>query len=334
MFYIMCGQDTFSRHQELEKIKNGLGNREMLAVNTSLLNGDQLNLGQLKDACGAVPFLFPVRLIIVEGLLDRFEPQRGSRQRANRSKSGSNSEVKEWQSLGDYIKNDMPPTTVLIFLDGRLTDKNPLFKHLVSLATLKTFPPLQGRSLGNWIRNRIIQGGGSVSPEAVDLLVGLVGGDLWSLSSEVDKLLSFSWGRLITENDVRQLTSYAREANIFALVDAILEGKRKTAQQSLYRLLEAGVPPPYILAMITRQLRLIIRAKELSQKMPRAQIQSGLGLVSDYAIDKTLKQAKIYTVGQLKRAYHMILEADVAMKTGKYDSDLTVELLVVELCKG
>jgi hypothetical protein len=61
---------------------------------------------------------------------------------------------------------------------------------------------------------------------------------------------------------------------------------------------------------------------------------SRLGITSDYFFDKVLGQASTYTVENVKMAYHKVLEADVAIKTGKYDGDLAMDLLVIELCKG
>jgi DNA polymerase-3 subunit delta len=328
----MYGKDNFSLHQELKKIKAGLGNTEMLAINTNVLDGQQINLAQIQDVCNAVPFLHQVRLVIVEGLLERFEPPKKTEKRTNTSKLKSDSTLKEWQDLGSYI-NKIPATTILILIDGELDNrKNILLKRLSPLAEIKAFPELKGKYLQSWIRKRITESGGNASPKAINLLEELIGSDLWNMSSEIDKLLAFSHGRLITEDDVKQVTSYTREANIFALIDAILESRIKAAQHLLHRLLQEGVVPPQILVLITRQLRRIIMAKEMSQKLSRTQVMGRLGITSDYVFDKVSEQAKAYTIENLKLAYQKVLEADVAIKTGKYDGDLAVDLLVVELC--
>ena len=330
MFYIMYGPDTFSRHQVLEEIKSGLGRTDMLSVNTSLLDGQQLTPDQLKDVCSAVPFLCPARFVVVDKLLERFEPRPGSAQRGDRSRQKSNSQLKEWQSFGDYVSKQMPSTTVLIFTDGKLTYRNTLLKFLAPLATVRTFPHLKSKELGNWIIKRVKQGGGTITPEAVELLIALVGGDLWAMGNEVDKLLAYCSGRMTTEEDAKQLTCYYREVNIFRLVDSILYGRRKMAQQQLYRLFQEGVEPLNVLNLITRQLRLIVRVKELMGRMSRVQIQDKLGL-QDYALDQILGQAREYEIERLKRAYHKVLESDIAIKTGKYEGDLAVDLLILEL---
>ncbi len=330
MFYILYGPDTFSRHQVLEEIKSGLGRSDMLSMNTSLLEGQQLTPDQVQDVCSAVPFLCPARLVVVDRLLERFEPRPGSAQRSNRSKQRSNSHLKEWETFGDYVSKLMPPTTILVLTDGKLTYRNRLLKFLAPLATVRTFPYLRSKELGNWITKYTKKGRGTITPEAVELLIALIGGDLWAMGNEIDKLLAYCSGRIITEDDVKQLTCYYREVNIFHLVDSILYSRRKTAQQQLYRLFQEGVEPLNILSLITRQLRLIVRAKELMGVMSRAQIQDKLGL-QEYALEQILGQAREYEMERLKRAYHKVLESDIAIKTGKYRGDLAVDLLILEL---
>jgi DNA polymerase-3 subunit delta len=333
LFYILYGKDDFSLQQALEEIKNELGNKEMLEVNTSILDGQQLRLSQLIDACSAVPFLCPCRLVIVKGLLGRLETKSGSERRTTRSKAKNNSALEEWAGLPEYIKR-MPPTTILVLIDGEVKAGNRLMKSLAPLAKVQGFPQLNDRDLSDWVQGRIKEGGGKISPAALKLLVGLVGADLWVMSGEIDKLLAYCSGQVITEDDVKQLTSYAREANIFALVDAILEGRRSQAQQLLHRLLRDGASPTYILAMITRQLRLIVIAKDLGRKKSQPGIPDILEAVSNYSLDKAAKQAKAFTLERIKKAYDKLLETDVAIKTGKYEGDLALDLLVVELGQG
>ncbi len=333
MFYILYGKDDFSLQQALEGIKNELGSQDMLAVNTSMLDGQQLNLNQLKDACSAVPFLCSHRLVIVKGLLGRFESKAGSERRASRSKTKLDSALKEWMELPEYVRQ-MPPTTVLVLIDGEVRAGNSLLKSVAPLAKVMGFAPLSDRNLGEWIQDRVKRGGGAMSPGAVKLLVGLVGADLWTMNGEIDKLLAYCSGQVITEDSVKQVTSYAREANIFALVDAILEGRRKEAQQLLHRLIQDGASPSYILAMITRQFRLIVMAKDVGQKLPRPEIRGRLESTSDYVLEKAARQARAYTLERIKKAYHKLLEADIAIKTGKYDGDLALDLLVVDLGQG
>jgi len=327
MLYILYGQDDFSLCQAVEKIKADLGDWEMVAVNTTSLEGQHLTLSELRNKCDAAPFLSSYRLIIVDGLLGRFEVKQG-RPRSRKGKSGNG--LGEWEGLASYI-TQTPATTVLMLVDGEIKAHNPLLKKLSQLAEVRTFPLLRGRDLKAWIQQRVRAEGGEINPQAVNLLAEFIGGDLWAMNSEIEKLLLYSQGRSITEDDVRQLVSYVQEANIFALVDAVAEGRTELAQRVLHRLYHDGVAPTYILTMITRQFRLIAQAKDLGPGLSRLQIQDRLGLKSSYSLDKTLAQAKLYDFEGVKRAYDKLLETDLAIKTGKYNDQLALELLVTEL---
>ncbi len=327
MLHILYGRDDFSLSQALERIKANLGDREMVATNTSNLEGQRLTLSELRNKCDAAPFLASQRLIIVDGLLARFAEKQGkTRSGKGKSKNG----LGEWEGLASYIEQ-MPATTVLALVDGEIRSNNPLLKKLSSLAEVRTFPSLKGNDLKAWIRQRVKSEGGDVTVEAVNLLVELIGGDLWAMEGEIQKLLLYSQQRPISEDDVRQLVAYGQEANIFALVDAVAEGRAELAQRILHRLYQEGAAPEYILVMITRQFRLIAQAKDLQKGLSRLQIQERLGLKASYALDKTLSQAKLYDFEGVKRAYDKLLETDLAIKTGKYGDKLALELLVTEL---
>jgi DNA polymerase-3 subunit delta len=325
MVYILYGEDDFSIHRALAEIKEGLGDAESLAVDTVSLDGEHLTLNELKHNCGASPFLSSHRLVVVNGLLNRFEPPKG-RPRSARRAAKKDGKLGEWDGLAAYIKQ-LPPTAVLVLVDGKLGKQNPLLAKVSSLAELREFPPLKGVKLTAWVKRRVAEKGGTIAPAAMRLLTQLIGGDLWAMGNELDKLLLYAQGRAINEDDVRQLVSYAHQANIiFVLVDAVLEGQPEMAHRMLERLFREGASPGYILFMITRQLRLIIQARESGSP-------ARLGL-PPYALSRTLEQARLYGFERIKQVYDRLLQTDIDIKTGKYNDEVALELLIAELCHG
>ena len=81
MLYILVGQDDYSLSKSLEEIKKSIGEQSLVAANTTKLDGRQVTPAQLKAVCGTMPFLVERRLIIVEGLLERFENRNKSSRR-------------------------------------------------------------------------------------------------------------------------------------------------------------------------------------------------------------------------------------------------------------
>ena len=333
MLYIFLGQDDFSLRAAVEAVKGELGGGELLAANTTQLGGRQLSPEQLMASCDAAPFLAPHRLVIVEGLLSRFEP-RGGGGRRGRHLAPESEPADQLGAMSACIKR-MPSSTVLILIDGRIRDGNPLLKELAPGATVKTFPPLRGTALQRWIRTEVSAGGGSISPPAVAALAELVGENLWIMKGEIEKLLLYASGRRIEGGDVKEVVGYAREASVFTMVDALLQGQVALAGRVLHQLLAEGAAPAYLLVMITRQLRLMIQVKELSsQRLPALEIQNRTGLASSYAFSKTLAQARAYPREWLHEVYRKLLETDLAIKTGRYGDELALDLLVAELFRG
>jgi len=152
------------------------------------------------------------------------------------------------------------------------------------------------------------------------------------MANEVDKLVLFTGGRRIEEGDVRVVVSYAQEANVFAMVDAVLEFRVGVAQGLLQQLLKQGAHPAGLLVMLTRQVRIIVQVKELAKRgLTRADIQNKLGLTKDFVVRKAAEQADKYSLARLTEVYHKLLEADLSIKTGKYDGELALNILIAEL---
>ena len=123
MLYILAGPDDFSRSEVLEEIKRGLGDREMLDPNTSVLDGRQLTPDQLRSVCQSLPFLAEKRLVIVEGLLERFEPRaKPGKQKGTKKTSNKQNDCK---SLAAAVE-ELPDSTVLVLADGEVKKGNPL----------------------------------------------------------------------------------------------------------------------------------------------------------------------------------------------------------------
>lgn len=332
MLYILYGEDDYSRQQALDEIKRTIGDETALATNTTVLEAPQATLDQLRSVAEAMPFLAEKRLVIIQGLLERFEARAKS---GRRKKAASvSSRQSGHQSLADYLVT-IPDSTVAVLVDGKISSKNLLLGALSARAKVKVFPLLEKDKLTQWINKRVAESGGSISQSAIGLLTSYVGSNLWVMASEIDKLVLFTGGKQIEADDVRQVVSYVQEGSVFNLIDAILEFRGGMAEKLAEQLMQKGASPAYILVMLTRQLRLVVRVKELkSQRRPEAEIMGRLEITSPFILRRTLEQASRYTLARLKEVYHKLLETDLAIKTGRYNAELALNILIAELCEG
>lgn len=322
--------DSFLVAQELKRLEGETGASGLLDSNWHRLTGNQVKLPELLGICNALPFMDTVRLVLVEGLLATLEPRTGSG-RGGRSSAQSNRGLGGWEGLAPAIP-EMPDTTQLFLVDGSISESNPLLRQLRPVAQTHQMAAPSREALALWIKNQAQEKGVGISPAAIRSISDLVGNDLWTLDSELEKLSLYAAGRNIEETDVVELVSQVREASIFNAVDAIIDRNPGVALRLLRQLLQDGREATYIINMVGRQLRLLALARDLTQRgVPGQEMGSRLGINSQFALRKTLEQARRHSWEDINRQYQRLLEADLDIKRGKLEPDVSLELLVADL---
>ena len=325
-FYVFHGADEFTRAETLADFKRRLGPPDTVDLNTTLLNGRNLTLAELRHVCDAIPFLAEKRLIIVNGLLMQLASRRGQELSA--------AQQEYLAALADYLPR-LPETTRLVFIEDKpLPATHPILQlaRQEERGYVKRFDPPKDRDLPRWVAQRVRKHGGEIEPEATHQLAAVVGSDLRLLDQEIVKLVTYvNAERPITKADVDGLVPYAQAAIVFDMVDALGQRDGRTAAQTLHRLLDAGEHPMGLLAMIVRQFRLLIQVKELRAGGATARdVAQALGL-HPFPAGKLYNQSSHFSAGQLETVYRHLLDTDVAIKTGKIEPEVALDLLVAGL---
>ena len=319
--------DSFLVPKRLGELIAESGASDVLEANRHRLLASQAKPGELLSMCNALPFMDDYRLIVVEGLLGTAESQGRSRRRGSSAESGV---AGQWQSLGEAIPQ-MPDTTILIFTDGALGANNPMLRMLRPVSEVEELSAPSGEALARWVKSTVEAKGASISPSANRSITDLVGNDLWTLDQELEKLALYCAGREIQESDVGEMVSQVREASIFAAVDAMIEGRPNIALRLLHQLKDDGREAPYIVGMVERQLRLLALARDsIDRGLPQSELKGRLGTSSDFVVRKTAEQARRHSMPEIVWRYNRLLETDLAIKRGRLEPDLALELLVGE----
>jgi len=332
MFYIFYGDDEFRRTELMRSLKSRMGDPAMADLNTATLNGQTTTLTEITNACNTLPFAADRRLVIIEGLLTRLQTKK-----AGARKKSPASAASFGQQLLAYLKAGLPPTTRLVFLEPGNITGSPILKLAKSRHpnNVKSFTRLTGNELTRWIKSRVKQKHGDIEGMAAAELAAIGGTSLRKLDQEIEKLVLYAGSsRPIAVEDVRQLVSDVREANIFELMDAIGRRREGPALRLLHQLLDEGHPPPRLLMMITRQIRILLQIKVLAKESASQQDIASRLRLHPYVVKKAIGQAKSYTVDQLRIGFANLLETDLAIKTGRVDPFVALDLLVVSLSQA
>ncbi|MBM3945526.1 MAG: DNA polymerase III subunit delta, partial [SAR202 cluster bacterium] len=331
VIHLYYGDDALSIRETVDVLKASVQPPEVRDVNVSTLDGVKLRFDELRAACDTVPFLAEKRLVIVEGLLSRIARRGASQAGETDGEEEEGTGPGEWTGLGDYLAK-VPPTTELVFVDGDVKANNPLLVRIKPVAAARRFALPKGIELQDWIRRRALEKGMRIHPRAVAALAEAVGNDLPVLNAELDKLAVYCWEREVALQDVQEMVSYTREANIFAIVDGVVENRPGEALIQIGRYLEAGNHPLQLMATIGTQIRRLLLAKELRAEGVKPDDIGQRLRLSGYPLKKTLQQEPRLTRQQLVEAHDLLVQADLGFKTSSMDEELALDILVADMC--
>lgn len=170
--------------------------------------------------------------------------------------------------------------------------------------------------------------GGEIEPTAAHMLAEFVAEDPLLADQELKKLLDYiDRQRPIVMDDVELLTPFHGQSNVFAMVDAIGLRHGKDAQHHLHRLLEDS-DPHYAFAMIVRQFRLILQAREA---LDNGQNPEQILQLPRFVANKISAQAQNFSLKDLERIHHNLLSIDLASKTSQASYDIELDRFIAEL---
>ncbi len=171
----------------------------------------------------------------------------------------------------------------------------------------------------------------TIDGQAVQLLANFVGPNLRSLANELQKLALYAHGRTITAADVRLMVSDNSEGLIWDLTDALSQRDGRKAMRSLHDLRRGDVNAFYLLTMMARQYRILIKVKDAMNRGGNNENEIAKDVKeSPYPVKKAMQQCRGYRMEELEEILDRFLRADFAMKTGA-DAETEIDLLVAEL---
>ena len=227
-------------------------------------------------------------------------------------------------------------STVMIFVADDLDKRKTLTKTLLANCAVVEFPAVKDAEAKAWARTRLKELKTTVDDRVLTDIVRLVGTNLQTLASELDKLAAAAVEtRRITPELVDQLIDRSRELSNFDLGDQLIAGDRRRALETLHRLLEDDVAPVMLVGLIASNYHRLALAKELLKRGARDEVNRlvyGPPAKRD-AFMNTLQRSD---ASKIARGIQLIAAADLALKTslggsGAKGARLQLEVLVCEL---
>jgi DNA polymerase-3 subunit delta len=231
------------------------------------------------------------------------------------------------EKVKDLLKTN---EIVLIYQESDFSKNSSLFKTLKKKVEAQEFEILQGQKLRSWIIKEFKKYNREVSFEIVEELISFVGNDLWAMSNEIKKLVSYRKGK-IELADIKLLIRSKIETDIFKTIDAISDKNKKQALDLIHKHIEKGDSPLYLFSMINYQFRNLLIVKDLIDKCkPYDLIIKKTGL-HPFVVKKSYSQSNKFDLSELKKIYQKIFQIDLEIKTGKVDPETALDLLIATI---
>ncbi len=319
--YFYYGNDEFALRKQAEKFGASMFSDPTTAdMNTSRLDARTVNENELNKAIGAMPFLAPQRLVLLENVSKKYAGQEGH---------------KKFVAFLETV----PESTRLVLIDPEEIKDRDLASHWLIKWTVKAgekaksqgFMMPRQREMPGWIAAETKRQGGQMEPAAAARLAEMTGEDTRQAAQEITKLLTYvNYAHPIGIEDVEAVSIVTASVDVFDLVDALGAQNGKLAQKLFHRLLE-DKDAFETFGMVVRQFRLLLIARDVIDDGGVLQdVVEALGL-HPFVAEKAFKQARSFPMEMLESIYHRLLSMDEAAKTGVMPLDMALDTFIVEV---
>ncbi|MBQ9135978.1 MAG: DNA polymerase III subunit delta [Lachnospiraceae bacterium] len=307
--YLLYGEEAYLRKQYKDKVKEALlGGGD--AMNSHYFEGKDINLGEIIDLAETMPFFAERRVIVLEN--------------SGLFKSGG-------EKMAEYLA-EPASTAYFLFVEGEVDKRSKLYKQVQQSGRAVEFAMQDERTLKRWIAGILKKENKQITEMTAEYFLDKVGTDMENIRSELEKLICYCMDREVVEReDIDKVCTTRINNHIFDMVTAIGDKQTQKALTLYYDLLALKEPPMRILFLIARQCNTLLQVKQLKNKgFDNKRIGEKTGLPG-FVAGKYVSQAAKFKEKDLKKAVEKCVEAEEAVKTGRMNDTMSVELLIMSV---
>jgi len=325
--YLLYGPEDYLIEEEIQELLNRTLSQKERGFNFHLFNGEEHSIQEIVQTAQTLPMFSQYRFVLI--------------------READHMDERKVEVLMEYIKNPSP--TTFLVLHGQTV--GPLKKHrkeIEKVGKVTEYSRLKGRDLVSWMKNRMKEKGKTLSEEAANYLVEVVGDHLHDLDNALEKVfLSVGEKRTIELSDMEEVTTEVKISTVFDLTDAIGRQNLEKALGILEKAMESkaivfrkeeegskfGDPIPFLLSMMAKQYWSMLVIKQMSSHHRDAgELAKELG-TSLWNIKKLMDQGKNFSEASLQEGILKCHQTDLAIKRSRGPKDLLMEKLVIDLCR-
>lgn len=226
-----------------------------------------------------------------------------------------------------YIKNPNP-NTILVFIvnNDKLDERKKITKEIKNIAITKDFNEFDNNTLKEMF------GEYKIDNLTLNFFKDRVGNNLDILSSEIEKIKIYKDSdKIITKEDIMNLTSKNIDIDIFSLIESIVSKDKEKAILIYNEMIKMNEEPIKIIVMLANQFRLIYQSKQLYKKGYSGNDIATLLDVHPYRIKLAIEKGRDYSEKSLLENLYKLATLDEEIKMGKKNKYLALELFLISV---
>lgn len=318
MIYLFYGEDNFLIEREVNKIKKEYGDNLTLGINYIKLSED--NIEELIEDAETPAFGYPKKLIICKnaGLFKKKKTSKNSSNEETSSEVDSKFSKKLTEYFEENIEN-INDSCDIIIIEESATKTSKLYKAIEKSGIVKEFPLKKDYEVARDLVQIASLYKVKLDISNANYLVSSCGTNMQELINEIRKLIEYVGANgTITKEDIDKLTIRKSEAVIFDLTDFLGNRNAKAAIKCYRDLVSENVADQVIIVMIYRHIKNLYiyklsKPEDVSKNLNLKPNQTFLPKI--YA-----RQAKLFSIDELKQILYELIYIDESTKNGNLDS--------------
>ncbi|MCM1046550.1 MAG: DNA polymerase III subunit delta [Candidatus Gastranaerophilales bacterium] len=310
--YLLYGEERYLKKQYTDRLRTAMCS-EGDSMNTHFYEGANLPLGEIIDLAETLPFLAERRVFFIRN---------------------SGLFKKDGEKMAEYLSSPNE-TSFFVFTESEVDKRCKLYKTVQSKGYATEFAVQDENTLKKWVAGLLHKEGKQITENTLHLFLSKTGTDMENIQMELEKIICYCMDRdAVTAEDVENICTNRISNHIFDMVNAIADGQTKKALNLYYDLIALKEPPMRILFLIARQCNMLLQTKIMRQQgFDNKAIGSQIG-VPPFVVGKYVAQAAKLKLQDLSAAVSQCVNTEEAVKTGKMNDMMSVELLILSVLRG
>jgi DNA polymerase III subunit delta len=311
--YLITGGDRPKIQRALRRLRDRIGEESVELLSAADASGDDA-----VAACNALGLLGSGRRLVVVEEVERWK-------------------AADTKAITAYLASPAPDT-VLALVAEEMKKDSALAKACAKAGDMLVYD-VPKRRVPEWVAKQFADRGVTVDPEAVRLLVDVVGENPEELATEVDKLATWAGDEPVGVPAVEQLAAGCADVPGYELTDAWGRRDLAGALTSCQTLLERSGDPvsrtvPALIGLLVGHVGRVRDCQLLAEEGLSSREAAARLKRHPFYVEKLFAQARNYGPDELREAVVRLAELDHSVKGGsRLAVDLEFERALIDITR-